>query len=117
MREVAVALGAAAVLAGAAGCGGGTREAEPVARVLVTDNAFRRDGRDRPALRVRRGDVVRWEWRAQESHQVSVRSGPTSFASPTKTRGGYERTFTRTGTYRLECSLHAPGMRMSVVVG
>ena len=76
----------------------------------------RRDGRDRPTVRVREGDTVRWEWRSKESHQVSVREGPATFASPTKTQGGYERTFTEPGTYRLECSLHAPGMRMRVVV-
>ena len=30
--------------------------------------------------------------------------------------GSFTHRFTRAGTYRLECELHAPGMRMSVVV-
>jgi plastocyanin len=45
-----------------------------------------------------------------------VRSGPARFASPIRNRGRYAHRFTRPGTYRLVCALHAPGMKMTVVV-
>lgn len=86
------------------------------ATVLVTDNAFSRGGHDRPVVRVRRGGVVRWRWASQESHQVTVRSGPARFRSATQAHGSFAHRFTRRGTYRLVCSIHAPGMRMTVVV-
>lgn len=116
MRPAALLLAGATAAAGVAGCGGKDERPAPVKQVQVVDNAFRSGGRERPTVRVQRGQRVRWTWRSQESHQLSVRSGPVRFASRTQTRGRYERTFTKAGTYRMECSLHAPGMRMTVVV-
>lgn len=98
---------------------GGTKTAElppePVT-VTVTDNAFRRDGRDRPTVRVAPGTTVKWRWVAQQSHELTVRSGPARFNSPTLTKGSYSRRVVKPGTYELVCSLHAPGMKMRVVV-
>ncbi|MEP6952494.1 MAG: plastocyanin/azurin family copper-binding protein [Solirubrobacteraceae bacterium] len=83
--------------------------------VSIVDNAFVR-GAQRPVVRVHTGTAVTWRWRSKQSHSVMVRSGPARFASPIRNHGTYVHRFTRPGTYRLVCSLHAPGMRMTVVV-
>jgi len=85
------------------------------ANVFIVDNAFVRDVQ-RPVVRIRRGDTVTWHWRSRQSHSVSVRSGPERFATRTRNRGTFTHRFAQAGTYRIECSLHAPGMRMTVVV-
>lgn len=108
MTSPVLALGVAASLL--LGSGG------PGASVSIVDNAFVR-GTQRPVVHVRKGSTVTWRWRSQQSHSVMVRSGPARFASPIRNRGSYAHRFTRAGTYRLVCSLHAPGMKMTVVVG
>ncbi len=85
------------------------------ARVFVVDNAFVRDVQ-RPVVRIRAGSSVAWHWRSAQSHSVQVISGPSRWTGPTRTRGKYTRRFKRAGTYRIVCGLHAPGMRMKVVV-
>ena len=84
-------------------------------RISIVDNAFVR-GHEGPRLTVRPGTVVTWRWRGQSSHNVTVRSGPERFRSPTRSRGVFARRLTRAGTYRIVCSLHSPGMGMTVVV-
>lgn len=109
-RAVAAGAAALAVLAAAPA---GSAPAGP--SVAVVDNAFVR-GVERPTIRIAVGRTVTWRWRSQQSHGVAVRSGPARFASPIRNRGTFRHRFTRAGTYRLECPLHAPGMRMTVVV-
>ena len=84
-------------------------------RISIVDNAFMR-GHEGPRLTVRPGTVVTWRWRSQSSHNVTVRSGPARFRSPTRSRGVFARRLTRVGTYRIVCTLHSPGMGMTVVV-
>jgi hypothetical protein len=84
-------------------------------RISILDNAFVR-GRESPTLTVRPGTVVTWRWRSQSSHNVTVRSGPARLRSPTRSRGVFARRLTRVGTYRIVCTLHSPGMGMTVVV-
>ena len=85
------------------------------AAVSIFDNAFHL-GRDRPAVRLRAGGELTWRWRAQQSHQVTLRSGPEPLGSPTKTGGSFAVTLDKPGTYTFVCSIHAPGMRMSAIV-
>jgi plastocyanin len=82
--------------------------------VGVLDNAFHR-GTDRPSIHLRPGGVVTWRWRGRESHQV-VAGGPQRFRSPTRNRGSFSVRLRRSGTYRVVCAIHAPGMRMTIVV-
>ena len=84
-------------------------------RISILDNAFVR-GRADPTLTVRPGTVVTWRWRGQSSHNVPVRSGPERFHTATRSRGVFARRLTRAGTYRIVCTLHSPGMGMTVVV-
>jgi plastocyanin len=83
--------------------------------VLVQDNAFVR-GVQRPEVRVARGTTITWSWRSQQSHGVSAVAGPERFSARIRARGVFRHRFTRVGTYRFVCPLHAPGMKMTVVV-
>jgi Tol biopolymer transport system component len=84
-------------------------------RISILDNAFVR-GHEGPTLTISPGTVVTWRWRSQSSHNVTVRSGPERFRSPTRSRGVFARRLTLTGRYRIVCTLHSPGMGMTVVV-
>ena len=84
-------------------------------QISILDNAFVRL-RQEPRLTVSPGTVVTWRWRSQSSHNVTVRSGPERFRSPTRSRGVFARRLIRAGTYRIVCTLHSPGMGMTVVV-
>ena len=84
--------------------------------ITVRDNEFARGPTPRPDVTVAPGTVVRWRWGSRQSHDVTVRSGPEAFASATKSGGGFSRRLRRRGVYRLACSLHSPGMRMTVRV-
>jgi Tol biopolymer transport system component/plastocyanin len=85
------------------------------ATVAVHDNAFHRRG-DRPTVKLRAGGVLTWRWAAQQSHQVTVRMGPQQIQTPPQAAGAYSARLKRRGTYQLVCAIHAPGMRMTVVV-
>jgi Tol biopolymer transport system component/plastocyanin len=89
--------------------------AERRAVVSIFDNAFHR-GQDRPVVRLRAGATLTWRWLAQQSHQVTLRSGPHPLRSPTKTAGEYSVRLEKPGTYTFVCSIHAPGMWMSAIV-
>jgi plastocyanin len=47
---------------------------------------------------------------------VVVVSGPASFQSALKRSGSFKRKMRRTGTYRIQCSIHAPDMAMTLKV-
>jgi Tol biopolymer transport system component/plastocyanin len=83
--------------------------------VSIVDNAFVR-GHERPTLTIRSGTTVTWRWRSQSSHNVTVRSGPERFRAATRSHGVLRRRFSRPGVYRLVCTLHSPGMGMTVAV-
>ena len=82
-----------------------------VTRSIVTDA-----GAGAPVVRVRAGSVVGWDWRGNESHNVTIRSGPDHVDTRFKSGGMFAHRFTRAGTYRIVCSLHSPGMGMTLVV-
>jgi Tol biopolymer transport system component len=83
--------------------------------VLVTDNAFVRRG-DRPIVRIDAGTRITWDFRSRQSHAITVRAGPERFAWPALNTADVSHEFDAPGTYEIVCALHAPGMRMTVVV-
>jgi plastocyanin len=83
--------------------------------VLVVDNAFVREG-DRPTMSIAAGTRLTWEFHSRESHALTVRAGPERFAAPARNSDDYSHRFDAPGTYQIVCALHAPGMRMTVVV-
>jgi Tol biopolymer transport system component/plastocyanin len=85
------------------------------ALVSIVDNAFHRVT-DRPLVRMHAGGRLIWRWDSQQSHQVSVRSGPRRLQSPTRNDGRFSARLTQPGRYVFVCKIHAPGMRMTVDV-
>src|SRR3954447_14428721 len=83
--------------------------------VLVTDNAFVHRG-DRPIVTLDAGSRLTWDFRSRQSHAIAVRAGPERFALPARNSDDFTHEFDEPGTYQIVCSLHAPGMRMTVVV-
>jgi plastocyanin len=107
LRTVAFTIGAVAVavlvapaLSGAAG------EARATRSVTVGDIFFRPT-----SLSVRRGTRVRWVWRGQLGHNVTVVRGPTRFRSRTQTSGSFSRVLRRRGSYRLICTIHGAALQ------
>ena len=68
-------------------------------------------------IRLAPGQRVTWLWRSRQSHEVTLYRGPGSVRSPTQTYGRYSARLTRPGTYEFVCAIHAPGMRMTAIVG
>ncbi len=83
--------------------------------VSVDDNYFVKAGSPRK-VSVKRNDTVVWKWEGVNPHNVTVTRGPVEFASTTKTSGVYRKKMRRRGTYKILCTIHPPGMRMTLVV-
>jgi plastocyanin len=67
------------------------------------------------SLTVSKGTTVKWVWRGKLPHDVKVKSGPARFRSTVKTSGSYSKRLTRSGTYRIICTIH-PNMRQTITV-
>jgi plastocyanin len=73
--------------------------------VKVGDNYFvRAHGETR--MTASRNDTVKWKFAGRSPHNVTVKTGPTRFRSPTKSSGSYTQKLTRPGTYVIFCSIH-----------
>ena len=104
-------------LAPASGRPGSPSDHKPrTAVVSVFDNAFHR-GRDRPTVRLATGGVLTWRFRSQQSHQVTSLSGPQRVIVAPRTDGAYSVRLGKPGTYSFVCTIHAPGMTMTAIVG
>jgi plastocyanin len=79
--------------------------------VAVKDNFF-----SKKSLTVSKGTNVRWRWAGHAPHDVTVVKGPQKFRSSVKTKGSFSHKFTKKGTYKLVCTIHAPNMKMTVKV-
>ena len=83
--------------------------------VEVDDDYFVRDGK--PAtVTVKRNDRVVWEWEGANPHNVTVTKGPVRFHSKTKSSGTFSKKLTKRGTYKIVCTIHKPGMKMTLKV-
>jgi plastocyanin len=79
--------------------------------VQVKDNKF-----VATKITVSKGTTVKWVWKGKAPHDVSVTKGPAKFKSSIKTSGSYSKKLTKKGTYNLVCTIHAPGMKMTITV-
>ena len=84
-------------------------------KVAVTDNAFFA-GTDRPTLRVGVGQTVTWAWLSRQSHSVTCAPAPSASPRPRATSTRSPIGSSPRHLRRCVCALHAPGMRMTVVV-
>ena len=80
--------------------------------VTVKDNLFAPK-----TLSVAKGTTVKWVWRGGKApHNVTVTKGPVKFHSATQTKGSFSKKLTKAGTYKIVCTIHAPGMAMTIKV-
>jgi plastocyanin len=80
-------------------------------KISVGDFFFVRNSSSTPSVTVHRGTVVKWVWRGQIAHNVTVTRGPAKFHSRTITHGSYSHRMKRRGTYRIICTIH-PNMKL-----
>jgi plastocyanin len=83
--------------------------------VEVDDDYFVHEGAPR-TVTVHKGDKVEWEWEGSNPHNVTVKKGPVKFHSKDKTSGTFVKKMRKAGTYKIVCTIHAPGMRMTLKV-
>ena len=67
-------------------------------------------------ITVKRGTTVKWVWSGKAPHNVKVTKGPAKFGSKTLVKGTFSKRLTKKGTYTILCTIHAPGMKMTVTV-
>ncbi len=79
--------------------------------VQVKDNKFVAS-----AITVKKGTTVKWVWKGKAPHDVTVSKGPAKFKTSPKTSGSFSKKLTKAGTYTIVCTIHAPGMKMTVKV-
>jgi plastocyanin len=79
--------------------------------VQVKDNKFVAN-----KITVRKGTTVKWVWKGQAPHNVTVTKGPAKFHSKTVVKGSFSKKLTKAGTYTILCTIHAPGMKMTITV-
>jgi plastocyanin len=68
------------------------------------------------SITVKKGTTVKWVWKGKAPHNVKVTKGPAKFASTTQVKGSFSKKLTKKGTYTLLCTIHAPGMKMTIKV-
>jgi plastocyanin len=78
--------------------------------VSVKDNFF-----SPKSLTVSKGTTVKWVWKGKAPHNV-MSTGAGKFQSKTQTKGSFSKKLTKAGTYKIVCSIHAPGMKMTIKV-
>ncbi|HMJ34096.1 MAG TPA: plastocyanin/azurin family copper-binding protein [Baekduia sp.] len=79
--------------------------------VSVKDNLFAPK-----SITVSKGTTVKWVWKGKAPHNVKVTKGPVKFSSTTQTKGTFSKKLTKTGTYSILCTIHAPDMTMTIRV-
>jgi plastocyanin len=79
--------------------------------VQVKDNKF-----VAKSITVKKGTTVKWLWKGEAPHDVSVTKGPVKFKSSIKTSGSFSKKLTKKGTYSIVCTIHAPDMKMTIKV-
>lgn len=62
-------------------------------------------------VKVKKGTTVKWSFVGTFSHNVTVKSGPVRFHSPTKKSGSFSKKLTKAGTYKIFCSVHGASMQ------
>jgi plastocyanin len=87
--------------------------AGPKGAILIADNAFSRDHLTLPA-----GTALDFHWISTQSHNVTVVDGPAVFRATARNNHGsdFRQVLETPGRYTLVCTLHEPGMRLTLTV-
>lgn len=95
--------------------GGAAQQGQVSARtVKVKDDYY-----SPKSLSVSRGTTVKWVWANTSTanrHDVVVKSGPEKFKSAKKRSGSYSHKMSRSGTYKIYCTIHPTNMKMTLSV-
>ena len=86
----------------------------PVTKAKSTFVGDFRYGSERILLK--RGTTFTWRFMGAFQHDVTVIGGPEGFSAPWMQAGTFSHRFTKTGTYRLFCSLHPSQMVQQITV-
>ena len=89
------AAGAAAAIAAPAAAGGAT--------VKVSDYKF-----TAKTVHIKKGATVTWKWAGSDPHNVTGHG----FKSKTQSTGTFRHRFTKAGTYKYVCTIHAKSFAM-----
>jgi plastocyanin len=65
---------------------------------------------------VSKGSTVKWVWKGQKQHNVTVQSGPVKFASPTQKTGSFSKKLKKKGTYKIICTVHGSVQSLTLKV-
>lgn len=68
------------------------------------------------SVSISKGSTVKGNWKGKAPHDVTVTSGPAKFHSKVQKKGTFAHRFAKKGTYKIICTIHAPGMKMTVKV-
>jgi plastocyanin len=82
--------------------------------VSVRDDSF-----SKSSITIPRNDTVTWKWRnTGDDHQVkSPSSSPVAFRSAMRSGNfSYSHKFSKTGTYKIFCTVHPDTMKITVKV-
>src|SRR5204863_6033800 len=83
--------------------------------VKIGDNYFVRPANN-ATVSISKGSPLKFLWRGHAPHNVKKQRGPGAAShSPVRTSGSWTHKFTRGGTYKLVCTIHA-GMKLTVTV-
>ncbi len=87
--------------------------AGPAGAILIADNAFSSNHLTVPA-----GTALDFHWISTQSHNVTVVDGPAVFRAAARNNHGsdFRPVLETPGRYTLVCTLHEPGMRLTVTV-
>jgi plastocyanin len=107
MRPVPIALILALVLAAPA--------AAATKNIKVGDDYFVRAGNP-PTVKVVKGTTVKFNWTGSRQHNIVTVRGPANVECGLRRSGSCKRKLRKTGTYMLQCSIHAPDMAMTLRV-
>lgn len=79
--------------------------------ITIRDNLF-----SPKSVSVSKGTTVKWVWRGNAPHNVTVKSGPIKFASKTQVKGTFSKKLAKTGTYKLYCTIHGSSQSLTIKV-
>jgi plastocyanin len=95
---------AATALSPASVSGADTATAFYGKRIAVEDNFF-----DARSLTIHRGEIVRWRWYGQNSHNVTLVKVPNRASkrgADSRMHGRFKRSFWKRGVYKYVCTNH-----------
>jgi plastocyanin len=84
--------------------------------VKIGDIWFISKAKNHGKITVKKGTTVKWVWKGKAPHDVKVTKGPAKFGYKVQVKGSFAKKLTKAGTYTIVCTIHAPGMKMTVTV-